>query len=1602
MMTILAQANAISAVLSSVSKFIKPFVGIWAFWLIMHKKNIDKGTREKQILAPVYSAVYCVVSLIGGIIFFQKFDIAKYWNIFRTVGNTLLGMIKVKPIIPMFSGGQIVYLNIALVTLFAVAVKPIILKICLKKMDCQEYIEDVASNFYEYSLVHGAWFLMPEWRGFQRMMAVLAKVSIFASAGLLGFSWVYEAKTGIVFCIFPYILVILFEEISNALDGYTLVEYESTIDGDDAVVSARAGAFQKILSIYENKFPNQILSSHNGTKFSKRIGPIDYLEELAQSENQEDQLASHFFYQQNKARVPLDVDYMSGTVKLLHGENVIFSNPFYRDLSKYVLLPLIDAMVKGHKCVVLIGNRDLKEDIVSWVREMIEDYAKVSCIWRVETLNNSKPDCDIGILDFPSLYDTKILRENAGFFREVSLCVLVETSNMIPTAQIGLNIVVNEMNCQLNPPVYCIIDRTSDGLVDTFSHALQTNITNVIAAPVPRCAYTAVAWDAAGDYQRQCLFEKETRFLGNGVELAAVAVKNQIPKVTWYGGRKSPVRDIEWIVGQYYSQIAQYIHSVRQQTTVAAKFEFVPNGWQATKTDERFLIAEDEYCNMYEALRMYLSRGEKQSFVNVMADSYLLRDYMRYNMQIFMSDPKAIPSILPDYARTERNMIIQLILRMASGTVREREIAHDFTLQGIETVGMKSTLQRLISKYTLINADVVIEDSQPIDPNSPASESENVYSISPLVFDELFINTIKNAYYVVEDEKLNKEYIDAKMYGLLTQCILPGQFIVSDGKYYQVESISPNYGALLRRASDRYDKRECYRQLRRYYFEPDAVVTQISTRKVMDIEVTFESRNFRVLTEGYLDMDSYHDLKNASVVDFKANDLYKDLTFDSTLNYRTEPARHPFERAYHNKTVLRISLPNSSKDMRNTLAMLLQEVFRTIYPDNWQYLAVLSDKDEKVEGLLSHMTYSVENMPEGNGCDIIIVEDSDLDLGLLESIDHNLKRILEIITDYLYWHFEKIKEGTTNKTPAETTTKEELIAAVEKANEKGLKKTLKKLGGIFGKKKNKQDKKSEGKKKTGENTPERSAGDTEYNPENDKEIEDNIERITGEDALIGDAAESSGISSSDSVSENVDETGEESEKPKKKGLFGKKTKEERLAEKEKKKKEKEEKKKAKEKKKAEKNKGKKKWWPFGKKSKGKNQEGDGTEEEEFPTDITEDDTTGEDNSSDDTSSNETGNPDDINIPDWESKEAEEGVPEFVGDDLKEKEKEDDLFIGDGMQDDFEDISGFMPLDMTEYQKNCYLKFGFNEIDDHIVIDDLKKYLTFRGLGDNPLMLARTRVPHQLSLLDFDSQEETCDFCGIPLSGVSYDQLIDGRTRCNDCAASAIDSVEEFRRLFEEHVVQMQENYRIKFNKPITVKMTDAKTISKGAGSVYNPGKKFTARVVGYAQNKRDKYNLFIENGSPRLACIETMIHEMTHIWQYINWDSKKFETVYGKNKLADVIIHEGMAVWVATQYLYFIGENAYAQMQEDIMDLKLVLAIREARNQIKETGSYDITDPYCFGFKLYKLEYNLARNMDIPKNTPFNAFPPLKERKVLAVINDMIINPEAYDIKIEE
>lgn len=1326
----------------------------------------------------------------------------------------------------------VIVINLIILMIYLV-VKLAAGKLLIKKMNGYEAVNMTSSKIYRYIEEYHNWFLEYKWINYRSFLNVIRWSSVIIAGIAMGIMKEQAGDLSVIY-IFPCAVPLVLNEVYHFFNGQTKSEFEHSVLGDDAE-ARRAGNYYKVREVFENLLPAPLLASQTGFSLAGKRTSADYIDRLGKSQDKVDKITAKYF-QIDDRYINSELDGVKATLDLMHRKNVVFFDPFYKDLDMYLTLPIFGSLASGKKCLIITGRMSVRDDAKQWIEGLVGSYTHMPSLWRAGNLSAEKNSYDIGILGFPELYDDAVIAENREFFRNTDFVILIEPSMILSTGQTALSIVTQEIGDENNKPVYFVCDRMVDGLVDTISHIVRAEFTEVAAPPVPRCIYTGMSWDANGDFERQRFFERQTKYLGNGIELAAIAIKNQIPNVTWYGETKVPIKDIKWIAGQYHPVICGYMNQPAQQSILYEKISFVSNLWSSAKSSEKFVVVEDEFDNMFSIMRLFISRGIDQSFVNVMSENYLLRDYMRCNQQMFLSNPNAVPSFAADYAKTERNTLIKLLLLMSYREVSDKEISEEFKLVGCKSDNAYDLLGGMLKKYT--NADISVLDIKTDNEENgkTAGESVSMYSISADSFRTYFDKTLAKAYYILEEETGKNRFVDAKFFNHVTQNVIQGQFVTYEGKYYQVKHISLRSGVILRRASNLFDGREYYRQIREYEL-PECGEILLSKKNVMDLEISFIQRDIRVSTSGYLIMKDLCNLRTARKVDISG-----------------DPHIDDYKREYRNKTILKIRLPETDEELRFTFCLILSEIMRSLFPDGYNYIAVTTKVSDDIGGMLNYIVYPVRGDVEDDY--IYIIEDSDIDLGLIEAIEKNLMKIMELMGDYLKWHFEKMREPETkDPVPPSYNYDKEKMKGEKQSMFAKMAQRIRKLMGM----------------KNEDPVSLDFAEEVFKPPVENEDVESHEIQVTDGDK---------------DISENG--VGNEHEESISNGAAVINV------------------------------------------------------SEEIPSEVK-------------NPVAELSDIDGTNIFD-ESGEAEDNT-------LFELEFKS---------------QGLIPLDRTRYQKECFMKFGYEEIDGRLHIEELLKYLRVRGWTNNALTQARTKDIFDKNELDIEA-ENHCDFCGRPISGASYDLLNDGRIRCNDCSASAISSTEELKSLFYQVLELMEAFYGISYRVPVNVTTADARTVAKGAGMVFRPSTELTARVLGYAQNRHGKYSIMIENGSPRLATLDTMVHELTHIWQYLNWDKEAVQKIFdmGDEKLSQIavdLVYEGMAVWAAVQYLYQVGETQYASQLEMIAERR--------------------KDVYGWGFILYREQYPLVKNSKLFKLTPYSIFPALEPSRVADFITSLLNETE--------
>lgn len=879
---------------------------------------------------------------------------------------------------------------------------------------------DLYGFFYRFDEEHQHWYLRDEYRGMRRLLGSLFVASLVLAALLFIASGVWSDAHLFTNAFYPALAVLVIGEAYYLLAGVTRAEYLDDIEFEDDG-GRRVFQYAKLQEVLKHYFGDRVnLIASRGSRKGSPATHDEFCQSLIRSEDYSTSLAGNYFKTlvdkgllgktDDSNYDELNHDLALTTVRLLQGKSVMIASPFYRDFVPYVFLPVNAQLIRNKKVLVVYGPEMTEEALRSFVNDGLDFVTGIPEMWTIDKLSvfgDKSPD--LGLIPFSSLGDTRLILENRAYLADVSFVLVIDPSSLLATYQIGLSILAEHLSAG-QPVHYCIFDKNSDGLVDSLSHALRTSLTEVTATEYAEASSVGMFWEADGEPLQHRLVPGIAQYLGVGTELGFVALKSQVERVSWASHSAVPLADQRWIVGQYYGELLRFAELPQEQLQIDESFGFYSDMWSMAKANNQFVIVEDEYRNLFEAFRQFSTRGTEQAFVNVLSPNYLLREYMTSNAEVFAADPKAVPSLAPDFSKSQRNMIFSIVMMMAQSrnSISEDEIVARLRYVGLSVKNVKEALEGLLidhidfeegdKKKAGKNKDdknlapedhVVMYEVEEYVPSMREIKTRRRYGLNEAAqYSECF-SSLRNVPLITEQAGGAGRVLGSRLYGHVYQTFLPGQFMTMYGKYYEVVSISEETGVVLRRAADHFTDRHYYRQLQTCnltsWNQGEGLGDVRTVSKACVKRITVDAT---IQTHGYLKLSNFGDIENA---------------------HRIELSNIPARR-YKNKCALRLELPGATPEITATLAVLISEFLVTLFPKDYEYLAVVTPCDAGLpEGVLPKFAgQDMEMGALGSGV-IYIIEDSLIDIGLVSCLDRNVSRLLELCWDYLDWHNAKME-----------------------------------------------------------------------------------------------------------------------------------------------------------------------------------------------------------------------------------------------------------------------------------------------------------------------------------------------------------------------------------------------------------------------------------------------------------------------------------------------------------------------------------------------------------------------------------------------------------------
>lgn len=999
-------------------KLILIFLPFIAFQFLNRRSNYKKDERYKQYIMPIVSFVYFVL-MFGLINEFYELT-ASFGSIINKFINKGSSYGFIDAILSFFSGLG-VYIALVLISIAALIVfiflKRFVLKFFKGNFDDNGIRGTVASVFYEYDKNDDRWYLKKSCSQMRTFIKVAYYAVVVLSALTLFVSYELYCDGALTEPFSPIVSVVVMGELAFFSDGLMKQERKAELVADTDN-SRRISMYALLRKPLKKMFGDKLAAEGTTINEIPQSGGSteDVLSAIEETGGHIGENYAAFIRRKSDTGLVPNVDYLRSGYDLASGKSLLFNTPFYDKLIPYAFYAVNRNLLTGNKVLVVMGRHGTEEDLIKWCQKGMFSVTNVPNLHKICVLSAQTSDdndnIDIGIVSTSGVHDLDIHRANINFLKKVGFVIIVEPSRLVTTAQLGLNLLIK---CCGNGKkiTFCSIDRNCDGLVDALSHILMTNITEVSATEYPRGMSSFMCWRADDEHLQHRMIPGVSRYLGFGTELSFVALKNQVKQTVWYGGDVYPVLDAHWISKQYYYDFLKYANLPATQESFDRYFKTSFNLCNECVNENSYITVEDDRSNLFEARRNFATIAHGQSFINVISSEYMLREYMSDNTDIFTADAKAIPYITADYARTKRNSLLSLCLLLCVGGVTEKDLKRNLRMIGLDTEDPSTALwNEMYSLFSGVEKCEIDKKGNPViviesfengkifrfekestvflkrEYTVESGKFENVFGIENKDFASVLLSDLQNAAYIAELE--NEEcYIGTELQGHVYQKYLPGQFFTMNGKYYEMISTIPDNKILVRRASEHISGRKSYRQLRRYNFEKirnSGDMGELKTINNIDIHHLYV--DFEVETAGYWELKSYNDFTGGSLVEINGIPM----------------------RRYYNKQVLKLDFSAMgelfSESVRKTLTILFNEVFVTLFAENQPFISAVTFGECDIPS-----TYSLDIKDSSvsfENC-IFIIEDSQLDIGLLVAVERNIGRIMQIISDYLLWNNSKLE-----------------------------------------------------------------------------------------------------------------------------------------------------------------------------------------------------------------------------------------------------------------------------------------------------------------------------------------------------------------------------------------------------------------------------------------------------------------------------------------------------------------------------------------------------------------------------------------------------------------
>ena len=839
------------------------------------------------------------------------------------------------------------------------------------------------------------------------------------------------------------LFVLLVNEIAQYLDGELPEVFQSKIKEEEQgkLLKEEEKSFLPLYNDYKKIWGKNILADYRPKtiKIEEEIQEI-LVDERVIKENSKKELEDIYLRLKKEYKVTSQI--LNVLNDLLNREDLIIGNSNYEELAPVLFSYLENSIIKGKKVLVLAENNlynnfksrnTLKEWFTTWFTKLYKKSLRNISDFG-EWVNRNEWDILIAtqneLIKYQEEFIKKIQEEQEDI-KDIIILVINENSEEVAENILTLSVLTNILNTYFridkkkgeSGAQYIILSNETSNLNESINKNLGISAKSISLSDKQANNVYSIIWrtDSKNKYYTDIM---------DGIPKNNMGISNILSYLSWEQGyNKAEFIDQEELPYERYKSAVETAKKLLKERPIMkekikgvyehfVKYNFI--SYIIKKDKRNLLYIYDKNQNFPVLLNKYSSLGEQEVFLNIVTPVYLLRDYFVDNIEYFINSPiyGYTPKVESDKFKVAsylKEVLTNEKLNISEDDIRAELLTIQTKIGNIEEELVK-LFEDIYSVDILKNDYLTVINKQIYNLENRRFEEKKFFKLNRAINESSYFQWFEN-YEVIDTGKTVYRLIPLEH---IYQNYLPEQIHYFNGKSFKVDKID-KLNKRINISPTENDKFIIYRN-----------------KDVIDLLAVDKGENPIYSQKGSA---SYNIIKKVSKIDCEIKTLgYFEFLDDISMtnqsySYRDLENTEFYIREYKKSKMLTLSIEKKDGNIEKcdkiavTLTVILNEMFKSLFPGNNKYLKLFPMVAEnffadgideifkvgyKAPEVLSQILPAMVTVEKGNYNDILeekqnnklsiyLLEDSHKDMGLLQAVQDNFEKILELVQDYLNW-----------------------------------------------------------------------------------------------------------------------------------------------------------------------------------------------------------------------------------------------------------------------------------------------------------------------------------------------------------------------------------------------------------------------------------------------------------------------------------------------------------------------------------------------------------------------------------------------------------------------